>query len=52
MGDHLAIPIRYYALAGIAAVILLNVLLRGVVRFGDLPTSLLITALVAGGLAW
>ncbi|MCT6020999.1 hypothetical protein AAER19_35110, partial [Pseudomonas aeruginosa] len=29
MGDRLAVPIRYYALAGIAAAILLNVLLRG-----------------------
>ncbi|HFK2297870.1 TPA: hypothetical protein ACUUEI_001827, partial [Pseudomonas aeruginosa] len=37
MGDRLAVPIRYYALAGIAAAILLNVLLRGVVRFGGLP---------------
>ncbi|MGK4620877.1 hypothetical protein ACSLVT_19865, partial [Pseudomonas aeruginosa] len=26
MGDRLAVPIRYYALAGIAAAILLNVL--------------------------
>ena len=52
MGDRLAVPIRYYALAGIAAAILLNVLLRGVVRFGGLPASLLIAALVAGGLAW
>ena len=51
MGDRLAVPIRYYALAGIAAAILLNVL-RGVVRFGGLPASLLIAALVAGGLAW
>ena len=52
MGDRLAVPIRYYALAGIAAAILLNVLLRGVVRFGGLPASLLIAALVAGGLAY
>ncbi|MDP1159930.1 hypothetical protein, partial [Klebsiella variicola] len=46
------VPIRYYALAGIAAAILLNVLLRGVVRFGGLPARRLIAALVAGGLAW
>ena len=51
MDAALPVRIRYYALAGIAAAILLNVLLRGVVRFGGLPASLLIAAVIAGGLA-
>lgn len=43
--------IRYYALAGIAGVVLLNLLLRGFVRVGGIFATLLVALLVAAALA-
>lgn len=45
------VPIRRYALVGIVAVVLLNLLLRTFVKLGGLFTTALIAAAVAGGMA-
>jgi drug/metabolite transporter (DMT)-like permease len=45
------LQLRYYATAGIAAAIVLNLLLRTFVRLGGVFTTLLIAAAIAAGLA-
>ncbi|CAD5107792.1 hypothetical protein [Zestomonas carbonaria] len=45
------IAVRYYAVAGIAATVLLNLLLRGFVRVGGIFATLVVAALVAAGMA-
>lgn len=49
MSDTL--QLRYYALAGVIAAVLLNLLLRTFVRLGGVFTTLLIAAAIAAGLA-
>ena len=44
-------PVRYYAVAGVIAAVLLNLLLRTFVRLGGVLTTLLIAAAIAAGLA-
>ena len=46
-----AVPVARLALAGVAAVIVLNLLLRTFVRLGGLLTTLLIAAAVAAAMA-
>lgn len=46
-----SVQLRYYALAGVIAAVLLNLLLRTFVRLGGVFTTLLIAAAIAGGLA-
>ena len=46
-----SIPMTRLALSGVAAVILFNVLLRSLVHLAGVLTTLLISALVAGGMA-
>jgi drug/metabolite transporter (DMT)-like permease len=46
-----AVPVARLALAGVAAVIVLNLLLRTFVRLGGLLTTLLIAATVAAAMA-
>ncbi|MCY1280727.1 hypothetical protein D9M68_475060 [compost metagenome] len=46
------IAIRYYAFAGIAVAVLLNVLLRAVIKVGGLPANLLVAALIGAGMAF
>ena len=45
------LPVRYYAVAGVIAAVLLNLLLRTFVRLGGVFTTLLIAAAIAAGLA-
>ena len=45
------IPLTHLALAGVLAVVLLNLLLRSFVRLGGLPTTLIVAATVAGAMA-
>jgi drug/metabolite transporter (DMT)-like permease len=45
------LQLRYYAAAGVIAVIMLNLLLRTFVRLGGVFTTLLIAAAIAAGLA-
>jgi hypothetical protein len=45
------VPVTRLALGGVAAVILLNLLLRSFVHLGGVLTTLLIAATVAGGMA-
>ncbi|MCY1269860.1 hypothetical protein D9M68_161560 [compost metagenome] len=45
------IAVRHYAVAGILAAVLLNLLLRGFVKLGGVFASLCVAALVAAGLA-
>lgn len=47
----MALAVRHYALAGILAAMLLNLLLRGFVRIGGVAASLCVAALVAIGVA-
>ncbi|AYC31856.1 hypothetical protein D3880_05430 [Pseudomonas cavernae] len=51
MSTSASVAIRHYALAGVLAVVLLNLLLRSFVRLGGVAASLCIAALVAAGLA-
>ncbi|MGP0174384.1 hypothetical protein ACSVIJ_21225 [Pseudomonas sp. NCHU5208] len=46
-----AVQVRHYALAGVIAAVLLNLLLRTFVRLGGVFTTLLIAAAIAAGLA-
>jgi len=46
-----AVQLRYYALGGVLAAVLLNLLLRTFVRLGGVLTTLLIAAAIAAGLA-
>jgi drug/metabolite transporter (DMT)-like permease len=46
-----AVQLRYYALGGVLAAVLLNLLLRTFVRLGGVFTTLLIAAAIAAGLA-
>jgi drug/metabolite transporter (DMT)-like permease len=46
-----SLPVRYYAVAGVIAAVLLNLLLRTFVRLGGVFTTLLIAAAIAAGLA-
>ncbi|WP_457789185.1 hypothetical protein [Pseudomonas sp. PL-6] len=46
-----AVQLRYYALSGVLAAVLLNLLLRTFVRLGGVLTTLLIAAAIAAGLA-
>ncbi|WAJ36628.1 hypothetical protein OU800_18745 [Pseudomonas sp. GOM7] len=46
-----AVQVRHYALAGVIAAVLLNLLLRTFVRLGGVFTTLLIAAAIATGLA-
>ena len=46
-----SLPVRYYAVAGVIAAVLLNLLLRTFVRLGGAFTTLLIAAAIAAGLA-
>lgn len=45
------VQLRYYALGGVLAAVLLNLLLRTFVRLGGVFTTLLIAAAIAAGLA-
>ncbi|MBM7060062.1 hypothetical protein JQX08_05025 [Pseudomonas sp. UL073] len=45
------IAVRHYALAGMIAVLLLNLLLRGFVKVGGVLASLCVAVLVAAGVA-
>ncbi|MFI8744883.1 hypothetical protein ACIGKL_06980 [Pseudomonas sp. NPDC077186] len=45
------VQLRYYALGGVLAAVLLNLLLRTFVRLGGVFTTLLIAAVIAAGLA-
>lgn len=45
------VPLRHYAMAGVIAAVLLNLLLRTFVRLGGIFTTLLIAAAIAVGLA-
>lgn len=45
------IPLTHLALAGVLAVVLLNLLLRSFVRLGGLPTTLLVAAAVPTAMA-
>ncbi|PKQ42866.1 hypothetical protein CXP40_04665 [Pseudomonas sp. YY-1] len=45
------LPVRHYAVAGVIAAVLLNLLLRTFVRLGGVFTTLLIAAAIAAGLA-
>ncbi|QNH00425.1 hypothetical protein [Pseudomonas sediminis] len=45
------LPVRYYAVAGVIAAVLLNLLLRTFVRLGGVFTTLLIAAAIAAGVA-
>ena len=49
--DPTSIPMTRLALSGVVAVIVLNLLLRTLVHLGGVLTTLLIAALVAGGMA-
>ena len=49
--DTPSIAMHRYALGGVAAVVLLNFLLRTFVRLGGLPTTLLVAATVAASMA-
>src|SRR3990167_4950631 len=51
MPSPVAVPVARLALAGVAAVIVLNLLLRTFVRLGGLLTTLLIAATVAAAMA-
>lgn len=46
-----SLQLRYYAVAGVIAAVLLNLLLRTFVRLGGVFTTLLIAAAIAAGLA-
>lgn len=46
-----SLPVRYYAIAGVIAAVLLNLLLRTFVRLGGAFTTLLIAAAIAAGVA-
>lgn len=46
----MTVATRYYALYGIGAVILLNLLLRGLTRLGGVLATLVVASLVAAGL--
>lgn len=46
-----AVRLRYYALGGVAAAVLLNLLLRTFVRLGGVLTTLLIATAIAAGMA-
>lgn len=49
--NHATTPVTRYALGGVLAVILLNLLLRSFVRIGGVLSTLLIAATVAGAMA-
>ena len=44
------IAIRYYAFSGIAVAVLLNVVLRTILKVGGVPANLLVAALIGGQL--
>ena len=46
-----AVPVTHLALGGVVAVVLLNLLLRSLVRLGGLLSTLLVAATVAGAMA-
>ncbi|MBC9252010.1 hypothetical protein A9179_17195 [Pseudomonas alcaligenes] len=52
MADVRRFALHRYALGAILAVILLNLLARGLLRIGGVPATLLVAVLVALGLRW